>query len=1310
MNKQIALAAVLAVAVMLACVAVSDTSDATIADIEKPDTVTNPDDGTAICTVDGTEYTDFSSAITAATESDKPMVLSTDYDCGIASIDFTGNLEIDLNGKTLAINLIVLTGDESLTISNGTLFGKFVDNIGHATVTAKGNASIVLDDVDYYSEATGAIVYDKASVTLQNGTVIHAEGYGLGTNASEPEDYDVRMTIRDSAVYADPDPTHVQTAILFNIPGTLTIENSTIQGYYQAVIVRGGEAVITNSTITNTMNDASLVETFENEDWGTGNAVPTGALIVGNKSSSYQYPTSVDITDSDIVSNGTAGNMCAAVTVCANTGEGLGVEMVYDELSTFSNGGDEPSITIGSGAENVVAGTPVIMVGDKGYVTLQSAVGDVPTDGTETTITLLDDILLSMIGDSSQGIITIPVGANVIIDLNGNDITVSGNESGANQYAFSIYGEMTLRDDSQEVGKISSRGVDVESGGVFNLESGTIDVVDSTGGAAVYVNGEFNMSGGTLMVSASGSDSPCIDNRQAGTSTVTGGSFDPSKWTIRNLGTLDISGVTLTSDTVNWNSIKVFTGNVNIENCTFDLSLGGGVEVTSASGYPAPEVTVSNSEFTQSELSGTQSWNSMCVAVSGGSSVTVNNCTFNTVAYGFYVFSSGGSIEVNGGTYTATGDKALFQVDADTSSYPDVVSSAVVNGGTFKGALPTALGDKESLTIYGGKFLDQNGQPNTAATQYVAEGYAIDEETGSVVLADDVPCVAKIGDREFASLNEALVAAVSGQTIVLQSPTTESITISADLTVTIDLNGYTIRNSDTAQDVTVPDADRKHTITNNGTLIIKDGSNSQTGTVDNVSHGKGAIVNYGTFILESGKLTRSSEAGASPTENGGNSWYVLDNHGTMTVNGGSVVATGKYSSLIRNIGDTVDDRAVLNIYGGEISNGFIALKNDDHSTLVVTDGTISSDEQSVQNWGIATISGGTLNGNVASWSYNKAEVSMSIGGTAVINGNIISTAYTADKSAIGSTIEPPMTEIEGGTINGEITIRYGEGSPYTTLPEAGDTDDYSWTEISGGIFTEPVEDRFLAPGFVLTSSDGGYSVEKGHALTVTGAEGQTVTVTPSDGGEPITSTDGSFLLADGEYTISADAPAGYGYESDTVTIVGEDQTVNLNKVLLAPTITAQPQAPVGEVDADAYTMSVAATHAAGDTVSLTFQWYLDDEEIAGAIGNEITINASGSYHVVVTATDGDGLESSASSDVVTVTFATPGPEPGPGGDDDTPVIIPPIDDDDDYVPLPPQIVVDDSDDDDSATVAACAAAAVIAAILAAFIVMEYRRK
>lgn len=397
------------IAAVFAAVAVSDSSDAVIADIEKPDAVTNPETG-AICTVDGTEYENLSDAITAATGSGKPLVLTTDYKCEIRTIDFTGNLEIDLKGHTLAINLVTLSGDDSLTIRNGTLLGKYVDNIGHATLTARDNASVVLDDVDFYSEATGAIVYNKSSVTLSNGTVIHAEGYGLGTNASDPADYDVRMTVKDSAVYADSDTTKVGTAILFNIPGTLTIENSTIQGYYQAIILRGGNAIITGSTITNTMNDASLVATFEDTDWQTGNAVPTGALIIGNRSASYQYPTNINLVDTDVVSNGSAGSQCPAVYVYANAADGLGVDFVYDDQSTFDNGTQE-AMVFGT-TENVASGDAVAQVGDMKYASLEAAVNDAED---KDTVTLLEDATTS----------ALTIDDGIYLDLGGHTLTIT---------------------------------------------------------------------------------------------------------------------------------------------------------------------------------------------------------------------------------------------------------------------------------------------------------------------------------------------------------------------------------------------------------------------------------------------------------------------------------------------------------------------------------------------------------------------------------------------------------------------------------------------------------------------------------------------------------------------------------------------------------------------------------------------------------------------------------------------------------------------------------------------------------------------
>ena len=62
----------------------------------------------------------------------------------------------------------------------------------------------------------------------------------------------------------------------------------------------------------------------------------------------------------------------------------------------------------------------------------------------------------------------------------------------------------------------------------------------------------------------------------------------------------------------------------------------------------------------------------------------------------------------------------------------------------------------------------------------------------------------------------------------------------------------------------------------------------------------------------------------------------------------------------------------LNVNGGNFSNEFIALKNDDNGIMKITAGTIESKEQAVQNWHNLDVTGGTFNGDVYTWSYDNS--------------------------------------------------------------------------------------------------------------------------------------------------------------------------------------------------------------------------------------------------------------------------------------------------------------------------------------------------
>lgn len=61
---------------------------------------------------------------------------------------------------------------------------------------------------------------------------------------------------------------------------------------------------------------------------------------------------------------------------------------------------------------------------------------------------------------------------------------------------LNIEGELTIVGDSN--GTIKARSVETTTTGILTLESGTIACIDDGGGAAVWNEGEFTMTGGTL--------------------------------------------------------------------------------------------------------------------------------------------------------------------------------------------------------------------------------------------------------------------------------------------------------------------------------------------------------------------------------------------------------------------------------------------------------------------------------------------------------------------------------------------------------------------------------------------------------------------------------------------------------------------------------------------------------------------------------------------------------------------------------------------------------------------------------------------
>ena len=198
------------------------------------------------------------------------------------------------------------------------------------------------------------------------------------------------------------------------------------------------------------------------------------------------------------------------------------------------------------------------------------------------------------------------------------------------------------------------------------------------------------------------------------------------------------------------------------------------------------------------------------------------------------------------------------------------------------------------------------------------------------------------------ALNNAINAdGVNVVDVKLGASFAADVVIPTGKTVTIDLNGNTLTNNggDTI------------TVQKGATLII-----NGSGKVDNVSHGKGAVVNYGVTVLNGGTFERSQEKGTySPYGANGNSWYTIANYGKMEINAGvTVYNKGGFSSMIRNGGEGTD-ASTLTINGGTFSGGINTVKNDAAGVLVINGGNFSNTAQYViMNWHKTTINNGTF--------------------------------------------------------------------------------------------------------------------------------------------------------------------------------------------------------------------------------------------------------------------------------------------------------------------------------------------------------------
>lgn len=660
-------------------------------------------------------------------------------------------------------------------------------------------------------------------------------------------------------------------------------------------------------------------------------------------------------------------------------------------------------------------------------------------DGNITLGIVNSDIVAEATGTSPQSVIyysgyyagTHP--SSIDIDITDTDITLTG---------ASFVGTGALSDFPA-----ADRDVEV-AGGTFNFEvpedyladgfelslgaDGSYTVVDTKETVATITRGEKTYWYESL-------DAAFAAAQDGDTIVVVAPAAIPERIQIEKSVTLDLNGqtVTVAAGIGNRSALDVRAGTFTLIDSSENGT--GVIDATGADSAP-DEGTVPLAAMAEGAT---------VIVRSGKIIVNTNSESCLFAGFGGVVYIYGGTF-INECTEPFYWDKtspALAVNVHDNAAYEDGTQGMIISGGTFVGRNPL-LGDTNGKIT--GSYLAKNAVVALAAdgsfTAYPSSDavpagagtvYTTDAEgkTVATVYSEEALAAAVTGDSEFADNNYDVVR--------LGKSLTQSIEVPQGRTLTLDLNGFTLTNTAGS-----------HTIINNGTLMVIDGSAKKTGTVTNVTSGKAAFYN--------GKNADATLSGGTFTRTAANNYYVIQNHGTMEINDGvTMLQPSKSSSGIASGWYTPGEesqRTYLTINGGTFASNGITVKNDEINELTINGGTFDnvdgySANQSVQNWAIGAITGGTFYSNIYSWAYEND------------SGDVV----RGDLTISGSDV----------VVRGKIEAYYLSASGAQTIDESGEV------LVEEGMFYNPVRKSYLSDASAL-----GYNAENGTYTIVASEEPQ----------------------------------------------------------------------------------------------------------------------------------------------------------------------------------------------------------------------------
>ncbi|MCQ2420583.1 MAG: S-layer homology domain-containing protein, partial [Clostridia bacterium] len=316
---------------------------------------------------------------------------------------------------------------------------------------------------------------------------------------------------------------------------------------------------------------------------------------------------------------------------------------VDDRIPEGTENGGEIRITMDNAEVYKTPGTvKVAKIGETEYKTLAEAVAAVPTDGTQTTITMIAEEAIT--GNAG---VEIKKGQNVVLDLNGFTVKNSVNENKASQ-VIKNSGTLTICDNSAEGTGLLTNAV--EDGTQAGEWWGTQQYNYATN---VILNcGTLTVASGEIYETAAGSICYAIDNNSSGADAV-----------------LNVDGGYIHKDS--GTAVRMFCNSTTFEN-TLNMTDG-----TLEAGYSGLWIQLPGSSAQKKKAT---------LNVSGG---TMKG------EYAFYDYSYGDLFdEVQ---YTISGG----EFDGDVFSYG---ANIAISGGTFNGEVAVKQSKPSEIAVTGGCF------------------------------------------------------------------------------------------------------------------------------------------------------------------------------------------------------------------------------------------------------------------------------------------------------------------------------------------------------------------------------------------------------------------------------------------------------------------------------------------------------------------------------------------------------------------------------------------------------------------------------